>query len=229
MRLLSRSIGAVLVVAILSWVIIATGSVHFWFDLPTILIAVVLTPAILLMSFGFGLTARAIRAGVAGKTIDDPATLGQYLRVLERGHSIAWMVGLMMMVMHVIAMTANMSEPSSIGASIAYACLQMFWPLVLAECVFAPLRDALATSSHRAYVELAPASRPLTMTSVGFGIATIILIATITWLGWFACAEPDSNFALDNEPGLNESIRKLEETARLKADPQTTDDATPAP
>lgn len=180
MKAISRLLGGVLLAALLGWAIASMSNAPFegLVDPIGIGFIVAFVVAGTLMSFGVRLPLRALSAGLAGRRIDCPATLGLYLTVLTRGYVLSWVAGLCGIVLFYFAIMSHVDDPSSIGASIALAAMNVFWALLLAECVFAPARHALIAASPDTFQQTRNTSTSLAGAAVAFMVASIFFLAT---------------------------------------------------
>ena len=118
----------------------------YWY-VPEVILVCGIVIGGLWMSCGPDSVWRTLRNVLSCKQIDDANELLEGVMVLERGRNLAWAGGIFGMLTGMIAMLANLSDPSGIGAGLAAALLSPLYAVVLAELIFAQASRFLVMQS----------------------------------------------------------------------------------
>jgi flagellar motor component MotA len=112
--------------------------------LPSMLLVLGLVGAGLLLGFGPIRVGRAFRESISADPECSPEELNELVEVFSRGARIAWGSGVVGVILGIISMLQNLSDPSQLGQGAALALLSLLYGAVLAELVFSNLRQWLA-------------------------------------------------------------------------------------
>ena len=138
-----RLIGLMFVLVGFVAVPIGGGGFAVFLDVPSLMLVALLTAGGLLMTARPAELLDATRAVFVGPGEADPAQRLHRVRVMAFGHQVAWAAGLAGSLLGLIAMLADLSDPSAIGAAMALALLATLYGAALAEFGFAPCRQIL--------------------------------------------------------------------------------------
>jgi len=188
-HLVHMILGLVILLGVVAWgILAATGDrVLALVDIPSaIWVGGVLTGG-LWLSFG---PMRVLRAFAALFSADEtiiPEAYAIYLLVFTRAYQLAWGAGLVGLLLGVVLMLLNLDDPSRIGPGMAVALLPALYGALLAEFLFAPLRQVLANRVIEREVDLPIAVAPYRSVAgiavaVAFAVLSIVLLLTMTTL-----------------------------------------------
>jgi len=123
------------------------GPAAVFFDLPSLFIVVVVGFAFSVAAHGMGGMVAALAAGFRSSALQDEDTefCAICLQTLRSSLCAAGAAGFLI---GLVKMLANMSDPSAIGPAMAVACLTLFYALVFAELIIAPMVARLRLRSE---------------------------------------------------------------------------------
>ena len=135
------------------------------------------------MCFGPLTTIRAFVAAAHPARVTDRDTLATHLLVLARAYQLAWAAGLIGMLIGLFIMLSNMGDPSMIGSGMAMGLLPVLYAAVLAEFIFAPLQQALASRSGLAAFNMPLLAVPhRSVQAVAFAVVFAALLVLLIML-----------------------------------------------
>lgn len=141
--LLHRLMGLVLVVLALAGGLGAGGGVGVFWDLPSLMLVGLLTLGTSWFALGPGALPDAVWAVFAGPGGAGVDRRRRRVAVMGLAYQCAWGAGLMGTLLALVAMLADLSSPSAIGAGMAVALLATLYGAALAEFGAAPCRQVL--------------------------------------------------------------------------------------
>ena len=157
------------------------GNLGMFIDIPSVIIVVAITLGGVLMCYPAGRVVDAFTATLKGPGSADAAQRRQRVGVIALGQQVSWGAGVFGTFSGLIAMLADLSSPSSIGAGMAVALLTLFYAAILAEFVFNPLRQVLMNQLDAGGPDEVDSAAVPSMTSGGGmlrGAAAVLLMVT---------------------------------------------------
>ncbi|QQE10774.1 MotA/TolQ/ExbB proton channel family protein [Planctomycetota bacterium] len=167
-------IGSGLMALVIVWCLRSGGHLMMFVDIPSLLIVLGISLSGILMSSGLIKPIRAFIITLSGKRIYDVYEFEEYRKVMERGRNLAWSAGIIGMLVGLIAMLADLSDPSGIGAGLAVSLICPLYAAIIAELIFAQCDRFLVSRNqhmHRQHTKREP-----NLTKIA---AAIILLAVI--------------------------------------------------
>lgn len=147
-------VGLAIVFGMVGLALYLSGAMRAFVDpIPLIWIAGVLVGG-LWLSFGPATVLRAVGAAIVMRRNLDRDRCATYLMVFGRAYQLAWGGGLVGLLLGLIVMLANLNDPSVIGPAMAVALLPVFYGALLAEFIFAPLQQAIASRGGQTRLNL---------------------------------------------------------------------------
>jgi len=123
MRVINLLVGFGLLLLMLWWAALSSGSVWYYLDIPSLLFVLGLVAGGLWLCHGPTHTAWAIAEGIAGRDDLRPADRQQLAAVLQTGHRLAWGAGMLGLLFGMVVMLQNMDDPSKVGPGLAIGLL----------------------------------------------------------------------------------------------------------
>jgi len=128
------------------------GSVAAFFDLPSLLIVVVVGFAFSVAAHGLGAMVAALGAGFRSSALqgEDTEFCAICLQTLRSSLCASGAAGFLI---GLVKMLSNMSDPLAIGPAMAVACMTPLYALVFAELIIAPMVARLRLRSESGATE----------------------------------------------------------------------------
>ncbi|MEO0964756.1 MAG: hypothetical protein AAFY08_06520 [Planctomycetota bacterium] len=177
-------IGAGLLLLVVAWAVLAGGAPGWFVDVPSLALVVFGTLAAWLMSCGtaaFG----SISGVLHGDAEVDRETFTRRLHALIRARQLGWSIGLLSLLLGLIAMMADLSDHSKVGAALAVATLPLLYGVALSEFVFAPLASLYTARAGR-HEWAIPGERGLIPLLLGGCVVAMVLILGVFTVGVLA-------------------------------------------
>lgn len=140
MKLTSRIAGVVLCTLFLGFAMNATAGWVRFIYVPSILLVLGLVLGGLWMDFGPRRVMAAFTASLGFGPLADQAESARHVEVLGRGSRLSWGAGVLGVIVGVIGILSDLSDPVQIGRGAATALLALFYGAILGELVFPSLR-----------------------------------------------------------------------------------------
>ncbi|MCC6579901.1 MAG: MotA/TolQ/ExbB proton channel family protein [Phycisphaeraceae bacterium] len=155
MRCYHTIIGLTIMLIAVIWNMMSMGPAMF-VDLPSLIWIVLILVGGLWVSFGPGAVVRAMLAGLRPRLHWDRDTLTSHLTVFARAYQLSWGAGLIGAMFGVVATLMSMDSPDRIGPGMAISLLSTLYGAVLAEFVFSPMQQAIASRAamHPSFLPL---------------------------------------------------------------------------
>ena len=186
-RTTTRLIGFLTFAALIVGAILLGGDLGAYFNLPSVLIVIGGTCALLLLAFGHDGCMTALRLTVRGKRN------AEHIQTLQRGDPVmffrlaaafALIMGAVGTLIGMVAMLSNMDDPSKIGAGMAAALLtQLYGGLLAAPCIAIAViqatrypKESQARDATKLVVPVAGAA------AVTGAIAAMICFGALLWM-----------------------------------------------
>ena len=173
-------VGLVLILLVIFWCVIEGRELQMFFDLDSFIWVFGIVAAGLWMCFGPVIAYRAIMKALFGVRHQEQGWYLLFQSVLARGYQLAWAAGLSGTLMGIINMLQNMDDPSAIGPGMAYSLFTTLYGLFLAEFIFSPLQQAMASRANTTLVNV-PGHRSQ-RSMLPFGVAIVTLIGMTFWV-----------------------------------------------
>lgn len=154
MHLASRLIGLHIAVLGFVWMIWSSsgGNLGMYIDIPSLVVVLVLLLGCSLFCFTPGEIGDAVAAVIAGPGEVSETRLRRRVAVAAQAYQLAWGAGIVVNLTGLIAMLADLGDPSAIGAGMAVSLISTLYGAFLAEFIFAPCRRTLLNHlDHRSY------------------------------------------------------------------------------
>lgn len=183
MALISRLIGLQIAVGLFIWMIAASGGLMMYVDLPSLIIVGGVSAGVMLVCFTpaqlWGAVVTLLNAGAgrgAGHRAEAAAVFG-------RAYQVVWGVGLVGTLFGLIAMLADLSDPSAIGAGMAVALIMVAYSALLAELIIAPCKQIVLNDFHPPTAETSVSEVPSESVSEGSmmwkGVTVVSIMITV--------------------------------------------------
>lgn len=145
MPLVSRIVGLHIVILGMLWVALSSsrGNIWMFLDVPSLLIVVLFLVGCSLICFTPAELADALRAVTTGPGEADDRQRRRRVAVMNNAYQVAWGAGIVGTFIGLIAMLADLRNPVASGAGLAVTLLTTLYGALLAEFIFAPLRQVL--------------------------------------------------------------------------------------
>jgi MotA/TolQ/ExbB proton channel family len=138
MTLTGKLAGFTLTLALLGLVLsTAPQGLNGFLHLPSLLFVMLMVSGGLVTSFGWGRTRRALLASLRSGAPLEAEDIEDLRPVLKRGYRLAWMGGVIGLVLGVTMLLQNLSDPSLLGMGVATSLTCVFYGALIAELVFA--------------------------------------------------------------------------------------------
>jgi len=118
------------------------GNAMMIIDAPSLMIVLLGAYMFTVAAHGGGALARALGAGLSDESMTFDSCM-QHRRVLESLRNALCASGAAGFLLGLVAILANLADPSAIGPAVAVAMLTMLYAIILAELVIAPMSNAL--------------------------------------------------------------------------------------
>lgn len=176
-------IGWLILMVGVAWWVMAQGSWGPFVDLGAMVWCLVIVCGGLWLSFGPMRIARALAAGIGLRSHDDEAMVEGHARVLSRAYQLAWVSGLIGVLIGMMAMLEHMADPSAIGSAVSSGLAPLLYGALLAEFVIAPMQAGLAGRVAGDECARSHSMLPIAF-AVVFCVLVVYLIAVLPWIRW---------------------------------------------
>jgi len=139
---LSRLAGIGIVLAAIALVTAPAGYLGTFLDVPSALLVVGIVLGGLVASFGPRAIVRALRQAFEQDPLPGRDTAVS-LRLAQHGYRLSWAAGVLGMLLGVVLMLSNLSDPADLGVGAALCVLSLLYGALLAELVFSNLAQWL--------------------------------------------------------------------------------------
>lgn len=170
-----------------AWASWSSGNLWYFVDLPSVLWVGTIILGGWLVSHG---PVGVFRAFVCVWSADASTSVELYAgaKVFERGYQLAWGAGMTGLMVNLIVMLRDMSDPSKIGPAIAAALLAPLYGVLIAELVMASFHGCLVSGMTQAKHVVSEQPGPIggvghSMVSLGyalvFAVSLLALVAVL--------------------------------------------------
>lgn len=142
MDIASRLLGLAIIASAFAWAAMGTGDVFLWIDVPAAMMVMMLIVGGLWASFRPIDILMAVATALTGDQRSGPRQ-PVYVAVFGRAHQYAWGAGIVTMLLGIVAMLQNASDPSLFGPGLAVAVLPVLYGGILGEFLFSPMQQML--------------------------------------------------------------------------------------
>lgn len=186
-RTITRLIGFLIFAALIVGAILLGGDLLAYFNIPSVLIVIGGTGALLLLTFGHDGCLTALRLTVRGKR------KAEHIQTLQRGDPVMFFrlaaaysltLGFVGTLIGLVAMLSNMDDPSKIGAGMAAALLSpLYGGLIAAPCIALAVIQAMRypqeNQARSATKFIVPVSGAAAVTGT---VAALICFGALLWM-----------------------------------------------
>lgn len=142
---MSRLIGFGIIVATFAVAVQLSGApLEAFVDLPAMLLLAMFLLGGLWVAYGPRVVWAAFRQSVRSSSIER----ARARNVLGSARQLTWSAGVVSVLLMLISMFGDMSDPAAIGATLSLGLMPLLYAAILAELVFAPLRDSLSSTAE---------------------------------------------------------------------------------